>query len=174
MQLAYVDLDSDGVAKSALLSLANDLLAHDIRCVGLVDGTLAPGTKCHRCDQPVLILPDRKPCKISQALGAHSYGCRLDPGALEWCVAETTRRLQHGADLMVLNKFGKEEAEGRGFRALIADALVMGIPVIAGISARNRQPFKDFASGLAIKLPPKREALMHWAMALVSPQEQST
>jgi Protein of unknown function (DUF2478) len=38
--------------------------------------------------------------------------------------------LKNSPELLVLNKFGKVEAEGMGTRDLIAQAVCMGIPVI--------------------------------------------
>ena len=90
MRLAYVDLDPKGFATSALFSLAQDLLARDLRCVGLVDGPVAPDGDCHRYERPVLLLPDKAPRLIAQPLGPYSRGCRIDPGAVADCVAETT------------------------------------------------------------------------------------
>ena len=51
--------------------------------------------------------------------------------------------------MLIVNKFGKHEAEGRGFRALIAEALASGMPVLLGVNAMNMQSFQVFAEGLA-------------------------
>ena len=52
--------------------------------------------------------------------------------------------LSSGADLLIVNKFGKHEAEGRGFRDVIAEAVAMDIPVLVGINALNRSAFESF------------------------------
>ena len=56
--------------------------------------------------------------RISQDRGKWARGCRLDAGSLELAVAQVASALDVGADLMIINKFGKHEAEGRGFRAV--------------------------------------------------------
>ena len=159
MRLGCVELDPQGFAVSALFSLAQDLLARDLCCVGLVDAPVAPDGNCHRCERPVLLLPDRAPHLIAQPLGRYARGCRIDPGALKDRVAEIAMRLRRGADLVVLNKFGKQEAQGRGFHSLIAEALNMRTPVIVRLNPINGRPFADFACGLAVKLPPRRDTL---------------
>ena len=47
--------------------------------------------------------------------------------ALEQAVALTQSALSQGADLLIVNKFGKHEADGRGMRPLIGEALAMGL-----------------------------------------------
>lgn len=71
--------------------------------------------------------------------------------------------LLHGANCLIVNKFGEHEAEGRGFRHVIAQALELGIPVLVGINALNRQAFLDFTGGMAIEITPDKTALVRWA-----------
>lgn len=78
-------------------------------------------------------------------------------------VAEVEASLSGGADLVILNKFGKQEAEGRGFREVLAGAVAEGIPVLVGLNALNNAAFEAFAAGLATECPPTLEALTQWA-----------
>ena len=57
------------------------------------------------------------------------------------------------ADVLVLNKFGRHEAEGRGFREVIADAVAREIPVIVGLNELNKAAFMEFSGGMARHLP---------------------
>lgn len=70
--------------------------------------------------------------------------------------------LSSGADLLIVNKFCKHQAEGRGVRNVIAEAVAMDIPVIVGLNALNRPAFECFAEGLAVQLPSDSAALMAW------------
>lgn len=114
------------------------------------------------CDMDVRVLPDGAILRISQDLGPQARGCRLDPAALETAVGLVAAGLSSGADLLIVNKFGKHEAEGRGFRDVIAEAVALGIPVLVGLNALNRPAFESFAEGLAIQLPPEPALLMAW------------
>ena len=64
--------------------------------------------------------------------------------------------------MLIVNKFGKHEAEGRGFRALIAEALMQGVPVICGTNDLNRAAFEEFPDGLAEDLPAEMGAALDW------------
>jgi hypothetical protein len=59
-------------------------------------------------------------------------------------------------------KFGKHEAEGRGFRPVMAEALSRGVPVLVGLNRLNAGAFHEFAGGVAVELPPSLPALMGW------------
>ena len=50
----------------------------------------------------------------------------------------------------MINKFGKTEANGGGFRALIADALAREIPIIIAVPENNLPQWQTFAAGLTI------------------------
>ncbi|MEM8659117.1 MAG: DUF2478 domain-containing protein, partial [Pseudomonadota bacterium] len=65
-------------------------------------------------------------------------------------------------DVLILNKFGKHEAAGRGARGTIAQALSLEIPVILGVNPMNEDAFHAFAQGFAIRLPDDVEALTRW------------
>jgi Protein of unknown function (DUF2478) len=78
------------------------------------------------------VLADAPVFRISQALGAGARGCRLDPGLLEQAVTEASLRLM-GAELLIVNTFGKLDAQGRGFVPLIVRALETGMAVLVGV-----------------------------------------
>jgi len=102
---------------------------------------------------------------IAQDLGPLARGCKLDPGALERAAGLAEAALAQGADLVIVNKFGKREAEGRGFRPLIGQALAAGVPVLIGLAPGRRADFDAFASGMAQEVPPRAAALRAWASA---------
>lgn len=161
MSLAYVSLPGRGETDAFLSAMARRLEDRGIRVAGTVQ-TNSERDCTHHCDMDVRVLPDGPVIRISQDLGEGSTGCRLNPGALEQAVAEVGPRLAD-ADLLIVNKFGKHEAEGRGFRHLIAEALATGKPVILGLNGLNQPAFDVFAEGLAEQLPGTLEAALDWA-----------
>ena len=108
------------------------------------------------------MLPDGPVIRISQRLGHLSKGCRLDPSALEQAVGLVETRLVKGADCLIINKFGRFEAEGHGFRSVIADALSRDIPVLVGLNRLNAVAFWEFSGDLAVHLPPSETDLLEW------------
>ncbi|MFN3545852.1 MAG: DUF2478 domain-containing protein [Mesorhizobium sp.] len=159
--LAYTMAPGRGDVDLVLSRLADDLAARGFRCCGTVQIN-TERADAGPCDMDVKVLPDGPNLRISQDLGRSARGCRLDPAALETAVGLATANLARGADVLIVNKFGKHEAEGRGFRSLIAEAISMGIPVLVGINALNLPRFDEFAGGFATRLPPEREALAKW------------
>lgn len=161
MKLAYTMAPGRGDTDLVLERLAAELAARGIRCCGTVQINSARAD-AGPCDMDVRVLPDGAILRISQDLGSQARGCRLDPAALETAVGLVASGLSSGADLLIVNKFGKHEAEGRGFRDVIAEAVAMDVPVLVGLNALNRPAFETFAEGLAIELPPEPTALMAW------------
>lgn len=118
------------------------------------------------CDMDVRVLPDGPVLRISQDRGPEARGCRLDAGALETAVGLVAARLSSGTDLLIVNKFGKHEAEGRGFRDVIAAAVAADVPVLVGLNALNRAAFEAFSGGAAIELAPDLPTLEGWALSV--------
>jgi nucleoside-triphosphatase THEP1 len=161
MKLAYTMAPGRGDTDLVLEQLAADLTARGLRCCGTVQIN-SERADSGPCDMDVRVLPDGAVLRISQDLGPQARGCRLDPAALEAAVAMVAATLASGADLLIVNKFGKHEAEGRGFRNVIAEAVAMDIPVLVGLNALNRLAFESFAEGLAVQLPSDPATLTAW------------
>ena len=173
MKLAYTMAPGRGDTDLVLERLATDLAARGVRCCGTVQ---INSDRCDAgpCDMDVRVLPDGAVLRISQDLGPQARGCRLDPATLETAVGLVAASLSSGADLLIVNKFGKHEADGRGFRNVIAEAVALDIPVLVGLNALNRTAFETFAEGLAIELPPDPTALMAWVKKVAATAEVET
>lgn len=163
MKLAYVISPERGATDRLLTDLAERLMARGMPLAGVVQ----TNTECAdnaKCDMDLRVLPDADTIRISQSLGAGARGCRLNPSELERAVALVGASLADTPRLMIVNKFGKHEADGRGFRPLIGEALAQGIAVIAGLNGLNEDKFQDFAGGMAVRLDPDLDALEKWAV----------
>lgn len=161
MKIAYTMTRGKGELDRLLADFAETLGARGVRTCGIVQINTDCGSG-HRCDMDVQVLPDGPRIRISQFLGKESKGCRLDPSSLETSVAEVGRRMEEDFDIFILNKFGKQESEGRGFRHLIGDALARGASVLVGTNPLNAEKFEDFTDGAAASIAPDLEALMRW------------
>jgi len=150
-------------------------VAETLRDRGLcIRGALARGTQhgggtrdeCRFGDMDLESLSDGRLLRISQHLGPGSQGCRLDPGGLAACAATVERELAEGCDLLMLNRFGRGEAEGRGFRDLIGAAVLAGIPVLTAVRDSYAAEWAAFGGGICCDLPPDRDAVLAWYQAL--------
>jgi Protein of unknown function (DUF2478) len=72
-------------------------------------------------------------------------------------------------DLLIINKFGREEAHGRGLRPVIAEALIAEIPLLISVSTRNLCDFLTFVGDLATRLRPDIEAITAWCRNAIEP-----
>ena len=150
--LGYVISDDRDDRNARMADLAMALMADGWRLAGAVQTNSRPGHDC-ACDVDLSVLGHLgPPIRISQALGAGARGCRLDPDGLERAVAQVSRTLTARTDLLIVNKFGKQEALGRGFRPAIGDALAEGVPVLLTVAPAYLAEFLDFAGELAQRL----------------------
>jgi nucleoside-triphosphatase THEP1 len=106
----------------------------------------------HRCDMQLEDLATGRQTSIFAGRGRGAKGCQLDEYAMLQIVSEIELALKNSPELLVLNKFGKVEAEGMGMRGLIAQATCMGVPVIVGVPKRNLCAWREFAGEFSIEL----------------------
>lgn len=150
MRIGYVSLQGRGATDACIAACVEELRRASIRLAGTVQ-TNFDRAKDHPCDMDLLVLPAGPTYRISQDLGPGARGCRLNSGVLEDLVMEAARHL-NSAEVLIINKFGKLEAEGRGFVPLITKALDRGIPVLVGVNGLNLSAFLHFAEGAAESL----------------------
>ena len=167
MLLASVSAQGRGETDRLLAAIVDRLRGKGVQMAGALR-VLGLGSGSGHCDSALLLLPDGPIIDITQNLGTGSAACRMDAGALELAVSNATERLetQH-VDLVVLNKFGISEAEGRGFRTLIANALERDLPVLIGVSNVHRAAFDRFAGGVATALPVDEDAVLAWCLGAI-------
>lgn len=120
---------------------------------------------CHCADMDLVTIGSGRMFRISQPLGPAARGCRLNPGALAECSAFLERELDEGADLLVLNRFGQGESEGRGFRDLIVHALNKGVPVLTALRPTYTDAWAEFSANANCDLSMNRQAVMNWLAA---------
>ncbi len=161
MKLACIMSPSRGGTDPLLAEVATHLGQLGLRLCGTVQVNTERAGSLH-CDMDLMVLPEGPSFRISQNRGNWARGCRLDAGSLEIAVEHVARSVDRGADLMIINKFGKHEAEGRGFRSVIASALEHDMPVLVGLNALNREAFDRFSGGLASELAPEVGAVLDW------------
>lgn len=135
-------------AASLMLRIVRHLSASGVRSAGFIQRDIERPGQC-RCDMMLEDLATGAVIAISENRGPEARGCRLDTHALMEAVAATERALLAAPGLLVVNKFGKTEAEGGGFRPVIADAVGRGIPVLTAIPWRNIDGWRRFAGSLA-------------------------
>lgn len=168
MKIAYISSKTQGETDRLLSEIANTLQADGKNLVGIVKQQDYSSSFENGCDMKVRVLPKGPVIKITQNLGAGSDACRLDPSAIAEAVSHVETGAMDRADLFILNKFGPEEAAGRGFCAVIGTALEQGIPVLVGVGGANKGAFEAFNEGLAVTLPAEAQAVYDWFQGATS------
>ena len=116
----------------------------------------------HRCDVILEDLASGHRTELFENRGPGARGCRLDTAALADIAARIEGSLEKAPDLLILNKYGKVECEGGGFRDLIANAIDREIIVVIGVPQRNLNPWREFAGDLAVEISGDGAALQDW------------
>ncbi|WP_170454849.1 DUF2478 domain-containing protein [Ruegeria arenilitoris] len=168
MLLAGVDASGAGGTDHLLAAVAARLQEEGLSLLGALRVNI-PDTGTQFCETTLGLLPHGPDIRITQDLGSGSGACRMDAGAIEDVVGIATARLRDDScDIVLLNKFGLSEAEGRGFRTLIAEALARDIPVLIGVSNTHRAAFDQFAGGTAKLLPPLEDVVVEWCRCSIA------
>jgi hypothetical protein len=82
--------------------------------------------------------------------------------ALEQIVALVEASLEDGLDILILNKFGRQEAEGKGLRNAVAHAVAADIPVLVGLNRAYAAEWREFCEGEGQLLEPEPAAVACW------------
>lgn len=163
--IVYTDNAYPGPSFEALVRLCRDrglslagVLQHQV-CV-------APD---RRCDVVLEDLTTGHRTAIFEDRGTGASGCRLDEGALAEATAQVEGNLANGADLLVLNKFGKAECAGGGTVDLMANAVERGIASIIGVPKSNLDAWREFAGDYAVELSGDIGEIGQWLASLRKP-----
>lgn len=132
-------------------ALVDHLVDGGCTVAGFVERKVAvPGH--HRCDMVLEEVASGARISISQKRGLHARGCMLDTAELTRAEGLARTALEDAPALLVINKFGKSEAEGGGFRALIAEALSREVPILIAVPSRNLDAWRAFVGTLAAEI----------------------
>lgn len=115
-----------------------------------------------KCDMAVEELHSGTVLQLSEDRGPQARGCRLDRAVLAEAAALLLAALNEKPDLLILNKFGKTEAEGAGLRDVLALAVERRVPVIVGVPFRNLDRWRIFAGDMAEECPVESDRIRLW------------
>jgi hypothetical protein len=87
---------------------------------------------------------------------------------------QIARSLDNDLEPLILSKFGKVEAEGRGLLDLVAMAIGRGIPVLIGVPIRNLEAWRNFAGDMSIESTSDPSDVMGWLNGSFPPAAAQT
>lgn len=144
-----------------LADVAASRAREGFRVGGVVEmATPAPGGACGRLALRDLATGALFP--ISQDLGPASTSCNLDPGGIAAACKAIEDALERGVDLIVISKFGKQEAARGGLADAFRAAVTAQVPIMTAVSPALADAWNAFAGPLADYLPADRQAVEYW------------
>ena len=132
-----------------------------LRVAGVVEETRTPtGNTCG--DLVLRDLVNDAIYPISQRLGRGSRSCNLDSDGLAQACAALESSVRSGCDLVVISKFGKQEAAGDGLVDAFAAAIAADIPVLTAVAEPWRAQWLAFSAPLSEFVPAEARAIEAW------------
>lgn len=151
--LVYEDQDDPD---TVLRDFAADMNARDFRVVGMVQAG-----QCADSSLSAVLVHSGETLLLAQDFDPNASGCRLDTDRLRNAGARVADALDSGADLLIINRFGKRERDGKGLGYLIERARDAGIPVVIAVSSDRLADWTAFA-GETSRFTCDRSALDAW------------
>lgn len=163
-RVAAILYPADSDADAVLAGIAASLRTDGLRLGGVIQhnrGECAlPGFAMELED-----LASGRIIPISEDRGAGAHACRLDACGLAEGAAALTACLASAPELVIVNKFGRQEAAGGGLRSEIAGAVLAGIPLLTAVRTDLLTAWQDFAGEDWDRLPLDSEAILRWCRA---------
>jgi len=167
VRLAAIVYDAGLRIDDLLTRIADRLRADRINLAGVLQEN-AGGGGAGVCSAMTLVdLTSRGRFRISQDLGSQAEGCRLDAHGLAEIGVLLERPLGRDVELLMLNRFGKAEAEGGGLRSAFVRAMEAGVPVLTAVRPHYIEAWSKFHGRLAVDLPTDLDAVLAWCQASV-------
>ncbi len=133
--------------------VAKQLSAQGVRVAGYVQ---IRGVEIGECECRELYLRDLNTGehhRISEERGPNAKGCHLDWQALTLLAQSLEQSLSDDTDLLIVNRFGHSESQGRGFRGAIEKAMMLGKSVIVAVRGEYLKDWDEFHGGMADSVP---------------------
>lgn len=144
-----------------------------LRALGLrVGGLLQDGQSGNagRCGE--LFLEDigtKRRIQAFEMRGSGTRGCRLNSASLAEAGGWLRAAIDERPDILFVNRFGRQEAAGRGLRDEIAAAIATGLPVVIAVSRELLPEWRAFAGPKFAELAADPKRIEAWCLACAKP-----
>jgi hypothetical protein len=137
--------------------------AADLNAGGhLAAGLIQLGHRSRDAALSATLLPTGESVPLFRDIGTAGGGRRLDLARLGDAAERIAHAIDQGADIAIVNRFGRQECEGKGLAPLISRALAADIPVLIAVPGHRFADWIRFTGGMTVKLPCTRRALDEW------------
>lgn len=177
MPIDFAEIDPNRVAAilyrpqddldTLLADFAQQLVRAGERIGGIVQRNIKDGSGCQVGMQAIDLMTGRE-ISICQPLGSGAMACKLDSAGLAEASVAVARAIAQDVDLVVINKFSKQEAAGHGLRDELGDAIAAGIPVLTAVPEKCLEAWLAFTGGIGTTLLCERQVIESWWQDLSS------
>lgn len=166
---AAIGHDGGTQADELLARLVAELQAQGHRVRGLLMRHVGGPAGDTACGVQMFLwdVATREDYLVSQPMGSLSKACRADPQGFARASVVLRHALDEKPDLVVLNRFGKLEAEGSGLSAELLALMAEGVPVLTAVAPAYRTAWARFSGGAAV-LPADEAAVRSWLRSVLS------
>jgi hypothetical protein len=151
---------SSSIIQSLLTDIAGKLKKRGLRVVGLVENASSGPNQCKSME--LRSLDDGRVFSISQNLGPGSQACNLHSEGLALACAAVEQSIARGTDVVVLSKFGKQEAQGGGLIDAFGAAIAAGVPIVTSVSPALMDEWRRFAGDFSACVSAEQAKLDSW------------
>lgn len=143
-----------------LIRFAEELKGQEVAVRGIVQRK-TPAPDGGHCRMDLIDVETGEVYGISQTLGRGAASCHLDQSGLAAASVVLRRAIGDRPALIIANRFGEQEATGRGFAQEMLTAMSEGIPVLTAVPDRWQEEWRAFTGGAPV-LPPSLPAIRGW------------
>ncbi len=144
-----------------LADFAESLSRAGARIGGIVQRNVKDASGKRQSMQAVDLLTGRE-ISICQALGSGAMACKLDAAGLAEASVAVARAISEEVDLLVINKFAKQEASGEGLREEFAGAIIAGVPILTAVPEKCLSDWQAFTGDVGTTLLCDRHVVEGW------------
>ena len=161
LKLAAIVYRPDDDVDSLLAGFASDLICQGNRVGGIVQKNTKRECGARELMEVVDLMTGAS-IRICQSLGSGAAACKLDPAGLAEAATAVSRAVAANLDLIIVNKFSKQEAAGAGLRTEIADAVMAGRPLLTAVPDKCYDAWTNFTGSFGTTLVCERRIVEDW------------
>lgn len=146
-----------------LLGICDELRLRGLSIGGILQSSLGPHDQCA---QSVLVtdLRSGQAFNIWDDRGTGARGCRLDENGLFNAEPAIMGAISGGADIIVINRFGRAESLGRGLLGCFTAAVQAGVPLLTAVRPPYEEAWQRFHNGFGYELAHDPQGVLNWAL----------
>lgn len=150
-----------------LFQVVEKLRSNGVRIAGLLQ-QLGEVTSAGKRSMFVENLSSGERIRLDQPRGSEASGCMLDPDALAKASHAIRSAIVSRPDVLIVNRFGQQEAEGRGLRPELAEAVGAGVTTIVPVSRTLIAQWKEFVGESGQVVEPNPTEILAWVTQRIS------